>query len=732
MIFAAPYLDGLPDTALAWALAYAAVGFRVFPVDAERKPLIKDGFKAATNDLAQIETWWAKWSHADVAAAVPNGVAVIDLDCKKGKDGRAAYHRLEGVDPEAVEAPMATSPTGGLHIWTDASGRKLKQVSGYEAEGIDLRLGGRGYVVLPGAGNGRHWRKPLSTSLPPTPAWVKEEAEPHPSQAAAATPGATTPYGRKALDNACAKIRAAGPGERDAAIGKVALKIGSLIGGGEIDEAEALSQLLAAAVLNGGDFAEQKAKIGRAVEIGKQQPKSAPQKATDGLDASEDALAQRFAEVHAADMRYVALWGQWLIFDGKVWRRDDTLHAFTRARRICRDAAAQDLTRAKTLLSAATVAAVERLARSDPRLAASADQWDRDIWLLNTPGGVVDLRTGAIREAASGDYMTKLAGVSPALDAHGQPADACPTFYDFLEEVFPRDDDLHRFLQRLAGYALTGSVREHVLAFGHGVGRNGKGTFVAALAHVFGDYHRAAEVETFLVTRSERHSQDLARLAGARLVTASEPEDRQRWATARVKKLTGGDRITARYMRENDFEYDPQFLLFIIGNHKPAFGAVDPALRDRLLLLPFNVYFPPDKRDHELIDKLKAEAGGILSWAIKGVSLWLKQGLAPPPSVVAATEAYLASEDLLTQWVDDCCVTAQNAEGQSSALFSSWRFFADAQGERAGTSTWFRNTLEGRGYVWRKTKKKNVFMSLDLSPEEAERMAARAEAAKKS
>ena len=241
-----------------------------------------------------------------------------------------------------------------------------------------MRLGGRGYVVLPGPNNGRHWRKPLSTSLPPTPAWVKEEAEPPPSQTAAATPGINnslrTQGARQRLRR---KSAPPAPGERDAAIGKVALKVGSLIGGGEIDEAEALGQLLAAAVLNGGDFAEQKAKIGRAVEIGKQQPKSAPQKATDGLDASEDALAQRFAEVHAADMRYVALWGQWLIFDGKVWRRDDTLHAFTRARRICRDAAAQDLAKAKTLRSAATVAAVERLARSDPRLAASADQWDR-------------------------------------------------------------------------------------------------------------------------------------------------------------------------------------------------------------------------------------------------------------------------------------------------------------------------------------------------------------------
>ena len=266
-----------PDTPLSWALAYAVDGLHVFPVNAQRKPLVGNGFYSGTIDQAQVKTWWAKWPHADVAAAVPDNVAVLDLDCKNGKNGRAAFQRLENVDPETVEAPMATTPTGGLHIWTNANGRKLKQRSGYEAEGIDLRLGGRGYVVLPGANNGRQWRNPLSTPMPPTPAWVKEESEPQPSQTGE-TSGKTTPYGRGALNNACAKIRDAGPGERDATIGKVTLKIGSLIGGDEIDEAEALNQLLAAAMLNGGNFAEQKAKIERAIADGKQHPKSAPQR----------------------------------------------------------------------------------------------------------------------------------------------------------------------------------------------------------------------------------------------------------------------------------------------------------------------------------------------------------------------------------------------------------------------------------------------------------------------
>ena len=132
--------NGLPDTPLAWALAYAKTGLAIFPTNAQRKPLTEHGFKDASTDQAKITAWWAKWPYAEIALAVPDGVAILDLDCKKGKNGRAVYRRLEGVDPETIEAPMASSPTGGLHIWTNANGRKLKQKSGYEAQGIDMRL----------------------------------------------------------------------------------------------------------------------------------------------------------------------------------------------------------------------------------------------------------------------------------------------------------------------------------------------------------------------------------------------------------------------------------------------------------------------------------------------------------------------------------------------------------------------------------------------------------------
>jgi P4 family phage/plasmid primase-like protien len=442
-----------------------------------------------------------------------------------------------------------------------------------------------------------------------------------------------------------------------------------------------------------------------------------------GKGVSEDELALRFADAYADDMRYVALWGKWLIFDGHVWVKDDMMRVFTRARKICRSAAARVPKQAKELLSAATVAAVERLARSDERLVATTEQWDLDIYLLNTPGGVVDLKTGTIRPSTAEDYMTKITGVAPAVDDTGQLVVDCPLFLKFLGEIFPKDPvETPNFLQRASGYSITGSIEEHVLLFGYGTGRNGKGTYLSIQAHVLGDYHKSAEVETFLATRNERHSTELARLAGARLVTASEPEDHQRWATARVKKLTGGDPITARFMRADDFEYDPQFQLFIIGNHKPAFGAIDPALRDRLLMLEFNAYFAGSKRDNKLLDKLKNEAGGILSWMIQGTLEWIEYGLAVPPTVRATTDAYLASEDLVSQWIEDYCITGPNLTGASSALYESWKNFSEASGTRAGDAKWFKNTLEARGHNWKRASSGIIFEGIDLTAAEAQRV----------
>ena len=207
----------------------------------------------------------------------------------------------------------------------------------------------------------------------------------------------------------------------------------------------------------------------------------------------------------------------------------------------------------------------------------------------------------------------------------------------------------------MTGYCLTGSTREHALFFLHGSGANGKSVFLTTISGVLGEYATTAPIETFTASNQERHPTDLAMLRGARLVAVTETEEGRRWAEAKIKQLTGGDRISARFMRQDFFQFTPGFKFVIAGNHKPSLRSVDEAIRRRLHLVFFAVTIPEDERDPELAEKLKAEWPGILLWAIDGCHLWAEQGLDPPDSVRAATDAYLEAEDAVTTWIDDCC-----------------------------------------------------------------------------
>ena len=410
-------------------------------------------------------------------------------------------------------------------------------------------------------------------------------------------------------------------------------------------------------------------------------------------EISEDALASRFSERYADDLRYVAAWRRWLQWDGARWVQDNTLHVFDRAREVCRAASAEcekKQTRVTRMASAATVAAVERLVRADRRHAAVVDQWDSDAWILNTPGGIVDLRTGEIEAHRRGAYCTKMTAASPG--------GACPLWNTFLGRVTDGDRELQAFLRRMVGYSLTADTREHALFFLYGTGANGKSVFLSTVADILNDYAKSAAIETFIASPSEHHPTDLAGLQGARLVTATETEDGRRWAESKIKALTGGDRIAARFMRQDFFEFTPVFKLVIAGNHKPGLRSVDEAIRRRLYLVPFTVTIPPAERDLALTHRLRAEWGGILGWALEGCIEWQDRGLTPPASVRDATEAYMAAEDGLAQWLDARCAQGPNAVGTAEQLFADWKTWAESTGEYVGSQKRFSQNLEERGF----------------------------------
>ncbi len=407
---------------------------------------------------------------------------------------------------------------------------------------------------------------------------------------------------------------------------------------------------------------------------------------------TEDALALEFTGRHGRDWAYVAVWGQWLVWTSTRWERETTLRAFDLARLVCRDSAEQCGRPAhkKKIASASTVAAVERLARADRMHAAEPDRWDRDPWLLNTPGGVVDLGTGRLQDHDRKLAMTKIATATPV--------ELCPTWLAFLATITVGDIELQAYLQRVVGYCLTGVTTEHAMFFLYGTGANGKSVFVNTLSTILGDYATTAPMDMFMASTGERHPTDMAGLRGARLVAAIETEQGRRWAESKLKALTGGDKITARFMRQDFFEFVPQFKLIVAGNHKPSIRNVDEAMRRRLHLIPFTVTIPPAKRDQTLPERLLAESEGILAWAVEGCLEWQRVGLKPPAAVSSATNEYFEAEDALGRWLEECCERGAAYSETAAALFAAWKSWADASGEYAGSKKRFSENLTSRGF----------------------------------
>jgi putative DNA primase/helicase len=411
--------------------------------------------------------------------------------------------------------------------------------------------------------------------------------------------------------------------------------------------------------------------------------------------AGENKLARAFAAKYADSLRYVAVWGHWLEWDGVRWQKDTTLHTLDRVRSLCEQA--------KNKVRATTVAAIERLAKADRRLAATTAQWDANCRVLNTAGddgaAAFDLCTGSGRAPDPLDYTTKKTACrcAPA----GTPR---PLWTAFLDRVTDHNAELQGFLQRYVGYCCTGLTTEHVFVFAYGTGANGKSTFINTVAGILSDYATGADMSTFIASNTEHHPTDLAKLMGARLVVSQETQKGRRWDETKIKALTGGDKITARFMRQDFFDFEPAFKLFISGNHKPRLTSVDEAMRRRLLLVPFTVQIPAAERDKDLAEKLKPEWPAILRWMIDGCLEWQRIGLAPPAIVLDATKSYFADQDMLQQWLDDCIEDGgQFAFSRTTELFASWKAWCETRNAKPGSAQTLSESLADRGLV----KKRN-------------------------
>jgi putative DNA primase/helicase len=432
---------------------------------------------------------------------------------------------------------------------------------------------------------------------------------------------------------------------------------------------------------------------------------------------TEDALALRFSERHANDLRYLATRGQWFKWDGQRWKPEPTHLAFNLARQSCRDDA-EFYGNGKApagVSSKKTAAAVEYMAKADRRHATTVEQWDADPYLLSAAGTTIDLRTGLGERSDPKSYITKTTAVAPPDTTVAPPDTPHPIWTSFLDRITAGNCELQSFLLRYIGYCCTADTKEHKFVFAYGTGANGKGTFINTIASILGDYATTADVGTFIASRNERHPADVAKLHGARLVVAQETDRGRRWDEAKIKMMTGGDKMTARFMRQDFFDFVPTFKLFITGNHKPGLNNVDEAMRRRLLLVPFTVQIPVEERDPALRDKLVDEWPAILRWIIDGCLEWQRIGLAPPEIVTDATNGYFDDQDATKQWLEECTEGApRTARILGSQLFASWKRWAEERNVEVGGVRGLTEALEERRFERYRDRRGRGFLGLQL------------------
>jgi putative DNA primase/helicase len=421
---------------------------------------------------------------------------------------------------------------------------------------------------------------------------------------------------------------------------------------------------------------------------------------------TEDSAAQEFVDLYGDRLRYCHTRGSWYHWDGVCWKQDGTGRAFDYVRKLARRLSEDQDERKRYITNKTNFSAgVERFSRHDQTIAVTSDYWDHDPWLLGTPGGTVDLRTGALRPASPDDGITKTTAVTPAKSG-------CPLWLNFLREATNGDDGLIRFLQQWCGYALTGVTLEHALLFVYGTGGNGKSVYLNTTSWILSDYAVVSAMETFTASNNDKHPTDLAMLCGARLVTASETEAGRAWAEARIKQMTGGDPITARFMRRDFFTYVPQFKLTIIGNHKPTLNNVDEAARRRFNIVPF--IHKPSAPDRQLPEKLMAEAPAILQWMIDGCLDWQQNGLIRPKCVIEATEEYFSDQEVFPRWLEEVCICGGTVSEASSVLYRAWSEYARSVGAKPGTQADFKENMQKAGFAYRKRNNVREFCGIAL------------------
>ncbi len=628
---------------------------------------------------------WA-WPGVGIVTGPVSGVLVLDVDGPEGEvELRKHGHPV---------TPMVRTSSGGLHLYFRHPEQRVR--TGIRvAPGLDVKAAG-GYVVAPPSlgANGKPYEwivSPEDAELADPPRWLIEILERGHPKGSAGPVGERISPGRRnqELTSIAGTMRRRGMGEAEIL---AAIQVANEQRCQPPLEAEEVEKIAASVARY--EPAENVAHIS-VNGYGRAQPPR-------GYHLTDLGNAERFIARHGKALRYCYPWRKWLVWAGARWERDEAgrVHRLAKetVRGIYREASdAEDEDRRKALAkhaaaseSEARIRAMVELAKSEAPV--SPDELDTDPWLLNVLNGTIDLRTGQLREHRREDLITKLSPVEY------DPAARAPTWDAFLGRVLP-GEELRGFVQRAVGYSATGDTSEQCMFIHHGPGANGKSTFQETASAALGDYAMRTPTETLLVKRSGGVPNDVARLKGARLITASETEEGRRLAESLVKDLTGQDTISARFMWAEWFDFKPTHALHLSTNHKPEIRGTDPAIWRRIRLVPWGVTIPPAEQDKKLPEKLRDELPGVLAWIVCGCSAWLREGLQAPEEVRKATRAYRAEMDVLAAFLADCCLRDEDETAFAGELWGAWKLWCEETGEYAGTQKRFGGQLAERGFL---------------------------------
>ena len=408
--------------------------------------------------------------------------------------------------------------------------------------------------------------------------------------------------------------------------------------------------------------------------------------------------AERFTDIHGEILRYSYVRKSWYFYNGKIWCTDQQGKIKNMADEVIEKMKHEKIYVADDTTEEEAMKLFRRhikntrnhsgktnmIKESEHLVPIQPEAFDNDLHLFNVQNGYIDLKKGTLHEHDKDKYFTKISNVE-----YTDKAD-CPMWEEFLRQIFDGDTELIDYMQRAVGYSLSGSTEEQMMFILHGNGRNGKSVFLDIVTELFGTYSTNIQPQAIMVKQqSSNANPDIAKLAGARLVTTTEPNDGNRFDEGLIKQLTGGDRVTARFLYEDEFEFTPQFKLWMATNHKPFIRGTDDGIWRRMAIVPFSVQIPEHKVDRKLTHKLRREITAIMQWAVEGYLKWQQDGLKEPIIIKQQRDEYRTEMDSIEAFIQECCTLDNKSSVQASALFQAYDDWSRTNNEYRMSSTKF-------------------------------------------